>query len=420
MRRPRRAASRTPSACSASSALARSTPRGPASTTWTPTALRAKGGAAFLARGRRREHNGRGSVVEDARGRRQAQGRVEDDAQRRRPGDHAHGQLRIVHDRRPDADEDGVARRTKTGMRDPRARFTRDPLCVSARVAIRPSTVWAYLRTTYGRRAGAVRRPSSGATLVASPIGLPSSGEPAGATCPSLASLARRYPTFRTCGEVCSGTARRLRCRRVRAPPPCSDCSSASGQTRPEPFKTGAARRTCPRVRREAEAAVGLDRVRAVLLKHVGAQLVHEPDPASFLVGCVDEDAAPFSCDRTCRLSKLGAAVAAKRAKRVTRQAFRVEPGQDRPAVARCPRARARGTPVRNQARTRGARTPRKWCRSGSGATSRRTQQVTLVVCGRAPRRSTGARPFIRRAMSGRARRCRPPGATPGRRPRPS
>jgi hypothetical protein len=89
-----------------------------------------------------------------------------------------------------------------------------------------------------------------------------------------------------------------------------------------------------PRVRRKAEATVGLDRVRAVLLKHVRAQLVDEPDPAPLLVGCVNEDAASFSCNCAPCLSKLRAAVTAKRPQRVTGQALRVEPGQDRVAVA--------------------------------------------------------------------------------------
>ena len=71
-------------------------------------------------------------------------------------------------------------------------------------------------------------------------------------------------------------------------------------------------------VRRKSEATVGVDRVFAFLLKHVRAQFVHEPDPASLVVGCVDEDAPSFCRNLAGRLSELGAAVAAKRPKRVT------------------------------------------------------------------------------------------------------
>ena len=69
----------------------------------------------------------------------------------------------------------------------------------------------------------------------------------------------------------------------------------------------------------------------------VRAQLVHESDPASLMVGCVDEDAAPFRCNFACCFSKLRAAVAAKGPKRVTGQTLRVKPGQDRAAVADVP-----------------------------------------------------------------------------------
>ena len=71
-------------------------------------------------------------------------------------------------------------------------------------------------------------------------------------------------------------------------------------------------------VRGKAEVDVGVDRIRAVLLKHVGAQLVDQPDPASLVVGCIDEDAAPFRGDLARGLSKLGAAIAAKRPECVT------------------------------------------------------------------------------------------------------
>ena len=100
-----------------------------------------------------------------------------------------------------DADEHGVARRPEA-VRDPPLRLAGDPLASPRRVAMRPSTVCAYLSTTYGRHDGAAGRPRRGATLTASPIGSPSSGTPAGATCPSRASLAWRYSAFRMCGDV--------------------------------------------------------------------------------------------------------------------------------------------------------------------------------------------------------------------------
>ena len=90
-------------------------------------------------------------------------------------------------------------------------------------------------------------------------------------------------------------------------------------------------------VRRKSEPTVGVDRVFAVLLKHVRAQLVHEPDPTSLVVGCVNEDAPSFCRNLAGRLSELGAAVAAKRPERVTGQTLRVEPCQDRAAVPDLP-----------------------------------------------------------------------------------
>ena len=163
----------------------------------------------------------------------------------------------------------------------------------------------------------------------------PSSGTPAGATCPSLrlfgveildVSDVRRRLERDGPFDVDPGARERLHLARiVRQQPNSADSEEA---------KAASGSVVGPCVRRKAEAAVGVDGVRAVFLKHVRAQLVHEPDPTSLMVGGVDEDTAPFRCNFACCLSKLRAAVAAKRPERVTGQTLRVEPGQDRAALA--------------------------------------------------------------------------------------
>ena len=125
---------------------------------------------------------------------------------------------------------------------------------------------------------------------------------------------------FRTCGDVRSGIVSST------SMPPRVSASTLLGlfvSRRPE--------------RRKSEAAVGVDRVVAVLLEHVGAELVREPDPASLVVCRIDEDTASFSCNLARCLPELGAAVAAERSKRITGQTFGVEPSQDGPAVADLP-----------------------------------------------------------------------------------
>ena len=77
-------------------------------------------------------------------------------------------------------------------------------------------------------------------------------------------------------------------------------------------------------VGREAELEVGLDRVEALLLQLVGAELVEQADAAA-LLGEVEQDAAtlrPSICSQ--RLLELRAAVAAQRAEHVAGHALRV------------------------------------------------------------------------------------------------
>src|SRR5262245_1952163 len=77
------------------------------------------------------------------------------------------------------------------------------------------------------------------------------------------------------------------------------------------------------RVRREAELDVRLDRVEALLLQLVGAELVQEPD-APALLGHVQKHAVVLPADLSERLLELLAAVAAERVEDVAGQAFRV------------------------------------------------------------------------------------------------
>ena len=68
-------------------------------------------------------------------------------------------------------------------------------------VAIRPSSVWAYFTTTYGRvgveRTSPRREPTSGGGPTPS-----GSGAPRGATCPITDCLVARYRTLRACAAV--------------------------------------------------------------------------------------------------------------------------------------------------------------------------------------------------------------------------
>src|SRR5262245_22149991 len=79
----------------------------------------------------------------------------------------------------------------------------------------------------------------------------------------------------------------------------------------------------------EPELEVGLDRVAALVLERVGADLVGEADASSLLVQ-VDQHAAARRGDQIERLAELVATVASLGAEHVSGQAFRVQPHQHR------------------------------------------------------------------------------------------
>ena len=79
-----------------------------------------------------------------------------------------------------------------------------------------------------------------------------------------------------------------------------------------------------PRVGGEAEPEVRLDRVEALLLELVGAQLVEQADPAS-LLGEVEQHARALLLDPPQRPLELLAAVAALRVEDVAGEALRVD-----------------------------------------------------------------------------------------------
>ena len=81
-------------------------------------------------------------------------------------------------------------------------------------------------------------------------------------------------------------------------------------------------------VGREAEALVRLDRVQALVLEVVGAELVHEAD-APPLLAHVDDDAAPLLVDPLQGRLELVAAVAAQRPEDVAGQALGVDADED-------------------------------------------------------------------------------------------
>ena len=96
------------------------------------------------------------------------------------------------------------------------------------------------------------------------------------------------------------------------------------------------------RVGREAELDVRLDRVEALLLQLVGAELVQQPDPAP-LLGHVEEHAAALARDLRERLLELLAAVAAQRVEDVAGEALGVRRARARPRRRR-PRPRTSAT----------------------------------------------------------------------------
>ena len=77
-------------------------------------------------------------------------------------------------------------------------------------------------------------------------------------------------------------------------------------------------------VDRQAELEVGVDRVQALVLEVVGAQLVQQADPAA-LLGEVEQDAGALALDHRQRRLELLAAIAAQRVEDVAGQALGVD-----------------------------------------------------------------------------------------------
>ena len=83
------------------------------------------------------------------------------------------------------------------------------------------------------------------------------------------------------------------------------------------------------RVDRQPELEVGVDRVAAVLLEGVGADLVAEADAAALVTAQVHDDARALGGDLGQRRVQLGSAVTAQRAEDVAGQALGVHPHED-------------------------------------------------------------------------------------------
>jgi hypothetical protein len=90
-------------------------------------------------------------------------------------------------------------------------------------------------------------------------------------------------------------------------------------------------------VHRQAEAAVGLHGVLALVLEHVRPELVDQPDPAALVAGDVQQQPAALGGQAPHGQPQLGPAVAAQRAQGVAGQAARVQAGQDAAAVPDVP-----------------------------------------------------------------------------------
>ena len=86
-------------------------------------------------------------------------------------------------------------------------------------------------------------------------------------------------------------------------------------------------------IRAEAKTLVGFDGVVSLILQRVGADLIGQPDAASFLVQ-VENDAASFGCDACHRRMQLRTAVAAGRMEHIACQARRVKTNEHTVAVA--------------------------------------------------------------------------------------
>jgi len=79
----------------------------------------------------------------------------------------------------------------------------------------------------------------------------------------------------------------------------------------------------------KAQAQIGVDRVESTILKRVGAQLVGEADPPSFLPQ-IEKDSPARRADQPQRFLQLRSAIALERAEHIACEAFTMEADQRR------------------------------------------------------------------------------------------
>ena len=196
-------------------------------------------------------------------------------------------------------------------------------------VAILPSSVWAYLTTTYGFVCVGRTVPRSAATSAG---GLTSSisGEPIGTRWPRRSCFVVKYRTLRGvrggreshhAEYVDPGTRKGTRLLRVvgqQARRPDAKCAQASGRIGERASIGG-----------EPEVLIRLQRVETAILQHVRSQLVGETDPSTLVAGRIHEHPATFGGDRPLCLAELDATIAPERPERVAGQAFRMQTHQD-------------------------------------------------------------------------------------------
>jgi hypothetical protein len=86
------------------------------------------------------------------------------------------------------------------------------------------------------------------------------------------------------------------------------------------------------RIDRKAQPCVGIDRIKALILERIGAQLVDQADPAPFLPQ-IEQDPPAALGNQSQRGVKLRPAIAFEAAQHIAGQAFAVEPHQWRLTV---------------------------------------------------------------------------------------
>ena len=143
--------------------------------------------------------------------------------------------------------------------------------------------------------------------------------------CPSLSRFVSRYCRFSMLGGTSIGTcSTTLEAEALDAGDLARVVREDADRREPELGEDLGADAVLPRVGREAELDVRLDRVEPVLLELVGLQLRQEPDAAP-LLGHVEQDAALLGGDPAERELELLAAVAAERVEDVAGEALRVD-----------------------------------------------------------------------------------------------